>query len=327
MHQRKKHKSQTLFLKKTIFVFMKRAIIDLGTNTCNLLIAEVEKSNYQILHTSKESVKLGKGGISNKLLTPEATERAIHALQTHLRTIQGYGEMNSIEVIATSAVRDALNKDNFAQQLKDATNLNLNIIDGDQEASYIFDGVKLAIENIPDGTLIMDIGGGSNEFIFIKNNEIAWKQSFPTGIARVVEQFHISNPILISEAQEISRWFEAMMPELWKLQENKINVLIGSSGTFDTIADSIDQISPNSTIRKAKSIAISDFEQFFQVLIKSSFAERLAMPTIEEMRVEMIVPALILIDLVLKKLSIPTIIQTDYSLKEGVLAQFLKPQL
>ncbi|MFV0554850.1 MAG: phosphatase [Mangrovibacterium sp.] len=298
---------------------MKKAIIDLGTNTCNLLIAEVNANECELLHSSKVAVKLGKGGINNNQLTKEATQRAIHALLTHLDSMKPFGKMDDIRVIATSAVRDAVNKAEFAQQLKDATGLDLTIISGDEEASYIFEGVKFALGEIPDNALIMDIGGGSNEFILVKNNQVAWKRSFPTGIARVVERFDISDPIQSQECEAIKDWFEKMMPELQELPAHEISTLIGCSGTFDTVADEMEGIAPNSKIRKALPISIADFKRVFQKLYGSTDAERRLMPSIEVMRVEMIVPALLLIDFIIQKFNISLIIQTDYSLKEGAL--------
>lgn len=272
-----------------------------------------------MLHSSKVAVKLGKGGINNNLLTPGATQRAINALHTHLESIKPFGEMHSIKVIATSAVRDAENKAEFAQQLFEATGLTLHIISGHEEANYIFNGVKLAMGKIPDHSLIMDIGGGSNEFILVKNNQVAWKQSFPTGIARVVEQFQISNPIKAQECEDIKAWFEVNMAELWTLKNYKINTLIGCSGSFDTVADITENIAPNTKIRKAHKISIADFNTVCTQLIASTTEDRLAMQTMEEMRVEMIVSALLLIQLIVEKFAISQITQTDYSLKDGAL--------
>ncbi|MFV0521519.1 MAG: phosphatase [Mangrovibacterium sp.] len=303
---------------------MKKAIIDLGTNTCNLLIAESnDKSNY-ILHTSKVEVKLGKGGINNNRLTKEATKRAVHALNTHLKSMKSYGKIDSINVIATSAVRDARNKVEFVQEIKKITGLELNIISGEKEAEYIFEGVKFALGKIPDGGLIMDIGGGSNEFIIVKDNRIVWKQSFPTGIARVVERFPISDPISDLEYQEIMSWFDKNMQELWEQgKTHEISTLIGCSGTFDTLVDTIDGVKPNCKFRKAQHISQIDFNRICSQLVNSTLLERLGMDTMEQMRVEMIVPAMLLIQLVMRKFSIQNIIQTDYSLKEGVFSSFI----
>ncbi len=299
---------------------MKKAIIDLGTNTCNLLIAEVKNNTYHILHTSKVAVKLGEGGINNGNITPEATQRAIHALNTHLESMKAYGAINNIQVIATSAVRDAQNKTNFAKQIKEATQLDLTIINGNEEANYIFKGVQLALKNIPDNCLIMDIGGGSNEFIIVKNNQIAWKQSFPTGIARVIERFKLSNPITNTQCEEINQWFEENMLNLWEqIQQHNINTLIGCSGSFDTIVDIIENTEPNTKTRINQPITIAQFNNVATQLITSTTQQRIELKTIENMRVEMIVPAILLIQLVVRKFAIQQIIQTDYSLKEGAL--------
>ena len=183
---------------------MKLAIIDLGTNTCNLLIAEITGKGYTLIHQSKVGVKLGKGGIHKNTLTPEAFDRATAALLTHKQTIARYSP-DKVLTLATSAVRDAANQAEFTRHLLAETGLTLETISGEREAQLIFEGVQLALGELPNHSLIMDIGGGSNEFIEPQNNEVFWKASFPLGMARVLEQLPIS---VGSRGKLVSEWLE-----------------------------------------------------------------------------------------------------------------------
>ncbi|MDO9613864.1 MAG: hypothetical protein Q7J86_04995 [Bacteroidota bacterium] len=124
------------------------AIIDLGTNTCNLLIAEYNNSDYNILYQGKEVVKLGKNGTDKNLLTEDGLERAILAIRKHQERISKYNTFEVL-IIATSAIREATNKEWFQQEIKEKTGLELLVISGDKEANLIFKGVKLAFSLWP----------------------------------------------------------------------------------------------------------------------------------------------------------------------------------
>ena len=302
---------------------MKLAVIDLGTNTCNLMVAEAGQGSYHILYQGKVGVKLGKGGIHKNLLTAEAFERAARALKGHRQTILAYGA-EKIITIATSAVRDAANKAEFTAHLLKETGLQIKIISGDEEARLIFAGVKLAFGDLKGNNLILDIGGGSNEFIQTKNNDIIWKESFPLGMARVVEQFSISDPVTNDEIRAIEAYFHKGLDNLWKQnKETKTGQLIGCSGAFDTLADLIDQTAPGTKTRVSQKISLQDFERVCAEIIYSTKIQREQMTGMEPLRVEMIVPAVIFIRLVLKKLSIGKITQTDYALREGILHKWI----
>jgi len=295
------------------------AIIDLGTNTCNLLIAEYGKTDYRIRYQGKEVVKLGKGGIDKNLLTEDGLERAVLAIQKHQERIVNYG-VSEVLVLATSAVRDAANKDWFREELERRTDIQLSIISGEKEADLIFKGVKLALGKIENHSLILDIGGGSNEFILTEAGEPVWKQSFPLGMARIIEQFPLSDPITPEEVSQLKTYFESRLYSLWNRTRDLVGLsLIGCSGAFDTIADLIDQTDPGEKIRISQEVKLDDFLQIFGLLLKSTTAGRMEMKGMESIRVEMIVPSVLFIQLVVERLNIQKIYQTDYALREGVL--------
>ncbi len=298
---------------------MRIAVIDLGTNTCNLLIAEIFGKEYKVLHHSKVGVKIGKSGIHKKILTDEAFERAQKAMEIHSTTIKKFAAHETI-AIATSAVRDAENKNEFINFLKEKTGIQLQVISGDEEALLIFLGVRLALKHIPNESIILDIGGGSNEFIIPSKTSILWKESFPLGVSRIIEQYKISDPVLPEEISEIEAFFEKGLENLWvAIKERSFSQLIGCSGAFDTLADLIDQTEPGSKTRIQQSISMFDFERVCEKVINSTKKQREQMTGMEPLRIEMIVPAFIFIRLVAQKLKIKKIIQTDFALREGVL--------
>lgn len=297
----------------------KIAIIDLGTNTCNLLIAEYDNSNYHVLYQGKEVVKLGKNGIDKNQLTPDGLERAILAIRKHQERISKY-DVSQVLIIATSAIREATNNEWFQKEIKNHTGLKLLIISGEKEAELIFKGVKLAFGEVEDHSLILDIGGGSNEFILTSAGLPIWKESFPLGMARIIEQIPPSDPITPDEIRQINEWFESRLQPLWnRLQNIDLSMMIGCSGAFDTLADLIDQTDAGTKTRVRQEVTIRDFNLIYEKLIASTTAERMKMKGMEPIRIEMIVPSVIFIKMVTERLKIHKIFQTDFALREGVL--------
>lgn len=298
---------------------MRVAIIDLGTNTCNLLIAEYNSSNFQILHQSKQLVKLGDDKIKKNEISPAATQRTIHAFQAHKETIQQY-KTEMVRVFATSAIRSASNKIEYLEKINKDSGWIIKVISGEKEAELIFKGVLLALKEINKPTVILDIGGGSNELILAEKNKILWKESRPTGMARIVNQFKISDPIQTNEIEQIQAYFSDQHKEALN-QSAKINIqtLIGCSGAFDTIADLIDQVSPGEKQRIKQHITIEDFYKIYTSLINSKRSERINMKGMDMVRTDLIVPAIILIELLVRKIGIKEINQTDFALREGAL--------
>ncbi|MDX9883724.1 MAG: hypothetical protein RBS73_16805 [Prolixibacteraceae bacterium] len=299
------------------------AVIDLGTNTCNLLIAEYHDHRYEILYQGKEAVKMGRGGIHKNRIMEDGMQRAVQSLLKHQQKITHFNA-DKVIAIATSAVRDAGNRDEFCRTLLAETGIPLQVISGKREAELIFNGVLLAFDGEPGHSLIMDIGGGSNEFILCREKQIIWKESFPLGIARILEQFPLSDPATNTEAETIRNYFNENMGPLWNtVSQEKPDFLIGCSGAFDTLVDLLDGTEPGTKLRKQQEICPDDFRKIYEQLIRSTTDERMQMKGLEPLRMEMIVPAVILIDLVLEKTGIHRIVQTDYALREGVLYELI----
>ena len=129
---------------------MRTAIIDLGTNTCNLLVAEVNSSDFKILHQSKQLVKLGDDKIRENEISREATARTLQSFQIHKKFIKKYN-VEKVKVIATSAVRSAGNKIEFLEKISEESGWIVKVISGEKEAELIFKGVLLAIKEFTFG--------------------------------------------------------------------------------------------------------------------------------------------------------------------------------
>ena len=217
----------------------KIGIIDLGTNTFNLLIAEVDGIDHKVIHKNKIAVKLGEGGITKGFIADRAFQRGLKALENHRNTLKMH-QVDECYAIATSAIRSASNGTQFTEIVKSSLNLHINIIDGLEEAELIFAGVKQAIDLKDSPKLIIDIGGGSTEFIIANEAEVFWKKSYKLGAARLLEMFEPSDPITLEEVDRIELHLEQELKELIEMvRAYEVDCLIGSSGSFDTLAEMI----------------------------------------------------------------------------------------
>ena len=311
---------------------MRIAVIDLGTNTFNLLIVDMgEDQGYKILYNNKLPVKLGKSGIDKKEIRPDAITRGLNALERHLQTISEY-KVEKTYAFATSAIRSARNGDQFVKLAKQRCGIDVEIINGEREAELIYYGVKQAVRLSEEKVLILDIGGGSNEFIIADKDHIFWKKSYPLGVARLLSKFKPSDPISIEEIEFISNYLEERLSDLFEeFKKHKITTLIGASGSFETIAAMIRADDPNfesgtSLSPESNVIDLTDFENLYQKLINSTLKERKQMKGLETMRLEMIVVATLVVKFILQKLKLREMIQSNFALKEGVVYELLSLQ-
>ena len=300
------------------------AVIDIGTNTCNLLIANIlADGSFKTVYDRKLPVKLGRGGINKEILQPEAIERGISALQNHFKTISEY-DISKIKVVGTSALRGATNRSVFLEKVKHLLGWNIEIIDGELEAELIFRGVRLSL---PDGIgkyLIVDIGGGSIEFILSNDNDILWRKSFNIGIARALETILLSDPITPAEILAYENWFDEHLQDLWiACEQYQPQTLVGCSGAFDTLMDIYEKAEPDLKIRGVSDFPMENFLMIHKQLILSDHETRSKMDGMDKMRVEMIVIASVFTNFILQRLKIKRLLHTHNALKEGVMDRLI----
>jgi len=299
---------------------MKVAILDMGTNVFNLLITDVSEDGYEILKVLKVPSKIGEGGITKGILTQTAFDSARTAIGELKSAINEMGGVESFRGIATSAVRDAANSADFLSMVNREFGIEAEAISGNREAELIYKGVRESMLLYNEVFLIMDIGGGSNEFIIADKYQIYWKRSYNMGVVRLREMFPPSEPISEKELTHLERYYDENMSDLWEaVGRYKPTLLIGCSGSFDTLRELIytedDGTVPSMEIEKEKFISLHN------KLIRSVREERAAMPGMSPIRVDYIVIGSILVNLVIEKTAITDIHQSSYSLKEGYMAE------
>jgi exopolyphosphatase / guanosine-5'-triphosphate,3'-diphosphate pyrophosphatase len=296
---------------------MKKAIIDLGTNTFHLMIFE----GKNILFKTSIASKIGQGGINQGIITEEGIQRALNVLNIFKEKLIEF-EVNTEKVFAfgTSAIRNAINQSELLERVKKETDINITVIDGDKEAELIYKGVSQAVK-VDKNALIVDIGGGSVEFILCNPDKILWKRSFEIGGQRLMERFMKKDKISHTEMSRLDEYLrQELLPLTNAVHQYQPQVLIGSSGSFDTLNDMLywkntGQFAPKDII--GFEYPISEFWKAFEQLAFANHEERMQIGGMIPLRVDMIVVAVCLIKFVLQTYNIQEIKISNYALKEG----------
>lgn len=266
-------------------------------------------------------MRIGEGGISQGYITEAAIQRALKALARFKEVITAEG-IEKAFATATSAIRNAKNGLELTEKIYNELGIEVRIISGDEEAETIYYGVKKAVPLTDELVLIMDIGGGSIEFIIGNSSEILWKKSFEIGGQRLIDQFHKHDPIVEGEIKKLEQYLAVQLKSLFEACDRfKPKTLVGSSGTFDTLADIYmlaNKIEKN-PLDTELPFTLTAFEGIYEKMISLNRAERMLVPGMIEMRVDMIVVASVLINFVINKVGTQNIRVSSYALKEGVL--------
>jgi exopolyphosphatase/guanosine-5'-triphosphate,3'-diphosphate pyrophosphatase len=296
----------------------KSAVIDLGTNTFHLLIvAPSESDTFLELCRERIFVKLAEEGIERIGAAP--FERGLAAMR-RFKTILDEQEVKQLKAFGTAALRTASNAGLFIQRIKEETNIEVAIIDGDEEALLIYQGVRQVVNFGVEKGLIMDIGGGSVEFILANQNGVIWAQSFPIGVAVLTRKFHQEDPISETAITALHHFLDNILQPLHEiLRQHNVDNLIGASGTFDVLEATL--VKPTKKVLSS-SFPTHHFAPLYKRLIHTSLEERFQMSDIPDSRAELIITALILIQYIIDLTKAPEIIVSSYALKEGAIAQF-----
>jgi len=208
---------------------MRRAVIDIGTNTVKLLVADVQDGRLEPVVAKDTTTRLGEGVDQTKRLAPRAIDRTVNAIHDY---VAGARELGAVDIVAftTSAARDAVNCDEFLASARDRCGLSVQVISGEREAELIFRGVVSDPAWADERILVMDVGGGSAEFILGKTGVIERAQSLPLGAVRLTEQYRdrAFQELAASLRDVLHRSLRDYQTGKWRL--------IGTGGTIVTLA-------------------------------------------------------------------------------------------
>lgn len=298
------------------------AIIDLGTNTFQLLVATRGNISepMQIICQLQRPVQLGLGAMETGLLQEDAMERALLALTEFRAVALANGCQNTqIHAIGTSILRRASNTPQFVADVHHRLGIKIQVISGIEEADLIYHGIFHSLPQ-PWGptSLVMDIGGGSVEFILFKGSNILYKVSLELGGLRLLSLFQQDGQFDLSRLDDMQAYIlDQMKPLFTACTEHKPSVLIGAAGAFETIWDLANADMPTRVIPSASNLIITQFYQQKKMVEETDFEGRQSIRGMKAFRAGILPYANVLIATVLKELAIKNMWVSSYSLKEG----------
>ena len=305
------------------------AAIDIGTNTFRLLIADVrpgqraESIIFQEIHSERIITRLGEGLSEDGLLKKEALERGINALMQFSGLI-AENKAEKVLAIATSALRNAGNNDEFIKSIKDSTGIDIEVVTGEKEAAMTAAGMLIDIEP-PASSLMLDIGGGSTELIFTGTNAPLTVQSLDLGVVYLAEK-HIkndppSNTDLELLENEISDKLENVR-EFFTSIITPETILMGTAGTITALAAALQRLEKydHDKIHKFR-INITDVKAIYSEMTNMSTAERSKFLPFEPSRLDIIVPGTLILLRLMSIFGFKEILVSNYGLREGILAE------
>jgi len=221
----------------------RRAVIDIGTNSIKLLVADVRGSRVNPVHEESRQTRLGKNFYDTHRLQPEAVACTAEAVW-EFAEIARERDAGHIRVIATSAARDAVNKDDLISTIEKASGLKVEIISGVQEAAWAFQGVTANSDLEQTPLLLLDVGGGSTEFILGCKGEKHFAESLPLGTVRLLEKFPHGDPPTRAEFERCRDWIKNFLHEnvrpklepLLREQKYRGAQIVGTGGTVSILA-------------------------------------------------------------------------------------------
>ncbi len=297
------------------------SVVDLGTNTFQLLVAEplLEFPGICILHQSQVPVTLGKGAMETGQIQPDAMQRAIQALTNFKEKALELGSPPSqIMCVGTSILRRATNAQELLSHIE-TMGMRAQVISGLQEADFIHAGI---IHSLPEPwakcSLVMDIGGGSVEFILFEGTKVHFKISLEVGGLRLLSLFHVNGLYDPELNPELDAFIEKELAPVWQACARfRPEVLIGAAGAFETIWDLEHAGSVGELIPPSDLLDLTQFHTQKKLVENTESELRKLIPGMKAFRAGILPYANALIAMVLEKTGILELRVSSFSLKEG----------
>lgn len=293
-----------------------KAAIDIGSNTVRMLIGEVADGQIVPLHYYRHLTRLGGGYDPVQGISAEGRERTLSALVSFADAVQGTN-LTGIRAVATEAVRRAVNAQQFVEEVLARTGFIVEIVDGEEEASLSSAGVLAGLKPRPVTALIFDVGGGSTEFIIIKDGERLWQKSYPLGVislAEAIESRQMIERVLTVLAEDLR--VAGMTTHLASAD----CALVGTAGTVTTLA-AIDLAMTEYDWQRINNYLLpqTTLHSLYARLLPLNSAERELIAGVEKGRGDLILPGLEIVLALLTLFGKDRLRVSDFGLLEGVL--------
>ncbi len=300
--------------------------IDIGTNSVRLLLVKHDpEHSYRIITQQKETIRLGEGEFSDGHLKPDAMQRAVLVCRKFAELAKSYGA-DPLVAVATSATRDAVNRDEFLDRLANEAGLQVQVISGREEARLIYLGVNSGIHIGNRKAFFMDIGGGSTEVIVGDQYHYDYLDSLKLGAIRLTNLFLAKEkgpipPALYGAIQEHVR--HVAVRTLQQISRFPLELAYGSSGTIENLAEVTCRHFYKRRLQKDDTISAEQLGQVVRMLCALPLEERRKVDGLNPERADIIIGGAAIIDTILHELGIPRFTVSERGLRDGLLMDYL----
>lgn len=302
------------------------AALDIGTNSFHLVVAKPVPGGFEVVTREKEVVRLGHGGGDMKELSEDAIERGVKCLIRLAKIAKSHDA--EVRAVATSAVREAKNRSDFLKQVRKATDLDIEIVSGVEEARLIHLGVLNAVGVHDRPMFVCDIGGGSTEVVVGLDDEVLFARSFKLGAVRLTDRFFASNTLHPSAVPSCRAFIRSTLsvvaPEVLELG---FEVVAASSGTAETIARMILRMRGEPEPKSLNRFEFSGDEVravVTQLQSASTVEERIKRFGLETNRADIILAGALILEGLIDTFELKSLMFSDYALREGLLLDTLR---
>ncbi len=305
----------------------KLAILDIGTNSIHLVLAEVEPDfSYKILDRYKDMTRLGDGAFKTRRLSEAAMARGLEVIRT-LATLARNKGYERVEAVATSAVREARNGGEFIEEVARETGLTVRVVTGQEEARLIYLGVRHSMDLTEQPTLVVDVGGGSVELILGNHKRMVQGQSLKLGAIRMKDLYLKQDPPTKSMLQDMQQAIDAQLKStLQQFKTKQFDRLVGTSGMAGNLTEIIYLRRTGRPVPQLNlaTIMLKEVAAVEHLLINGSFKARLAIPGLDPKRADTLLPATAVIRSLMERIGHDEMTMSDKAIREGLIYDFIE---
>lgn len=304
------------------------AFMDIGTNSVRLLLVRINPNkSYTILSDQKEIVRLGEGEFVEQHLQPEAMKRAVLVCRKFAEMARAY-HAEEILAVATSATREAENRNEFIRRLKREAQLDVRVVSGREEARLIYLGVASGYHLEDRQAVFIDIGGGSTEVIVGNQHEYAHLDSLKLGAIRLTSLFFLpgeSRPVKSARYALICQYVRnAAIRTIQQVKEHRLDLALGSSGTLENLADIAAYLTHKRRRQRDDVLTYAQLKEVVALLCSLPLEERRKVQGMTPSRADIIIAGAAVIDVLMEALNLSEIAISDRGLRDGLLIDYLQ---
>ncbi|MEW6703110.1 MAG: Ppx/GppA phosphatase family protein [Bacteroidota bacterium] len=312
------------------------AAVDVGTNSFHLIVAKIKSDgNFKIIDRQREVIRLGEGSDDIKIIKPEKMKRAVSVLKQFKEIADSHKA--PLRAVATSAVRESSNRNEFIKKVFEETGIEIEVISGDEEARLIYLGALKSVHLFNKKTLVIDIGGGSTEFFIGKKGKTKFSASLKLGAVRFTQKFFMKDQLTDDAIKACRQWIRLELNDVARAaREIGFDIGVGTSGTIMSTGWMIE------ANRKGKPSPFKNLNNYEftkeefdiicrEVLSRKTIEERKKIPGCDEKRADIIPAGIIILDEIFNAFELDRMTISAYALREGIIVdtntEFLIRQL